>query len=437
MIAKYILLALTNILAFSGAWLFAFTDTDKATGKKKLTKWGKIALPIALILLVGGLGLTVYDDIESTKKAKTAAETASKKEEKLQGTIERLTNQITSSAASTEAIRALVTAMAKPASAERDLEIATLIKEPELLELAQLSPEFGKAIKSLENSLGGRSAMIERFIANGSVLPNNANDILTVASLDLRMFGHRRSSSSDIELEESRQSVLSLLRGLDADIVSVQEIANLPLFQSVLNEMPQYFALYGRGDARIVQAILARRDRLKMLRPPLFLDSRSTENKSVFVRAPIIVRLQHDAHDFTVVAFHLKSQYGSDRGVKRRSAEIAEINRWLSRRSKNDPILFMGRTQVGLDAPELQPLLEQGIRFGSAELKADASTLVSKKWGSIVMSHIGGYGSMSPRLIEKTTEIYSLEKLLPSLSLDEIRARVTDHNPIVTAFTLE
>ena len=437
MIAKYILLALTNLLAFAGAWLFAFTETDKDTGRKTLTKWGKVALPAALVLLVAGFGLTIWDDLNRAEKAEVAAATATKREEKLQGTIETLTAQIQRSAENTDAIRALVTAMAQPASAKRDAEIAALIKTPELRELADVNPDFKAALTSLERSLGGRTAMLERMQARGAQLPNDERNVLTAASLDLNLFGRKTSGGSEKTLEQTRQAVLSLLRGLDADIVAVQEVADLPAFQSVLNELPHYFAVYGSGDTRIIQAVLVRRDRFHMRRPPIFLDRPGADGKRIFARSPIVIGLNRGDLSFTLIAFDLKSQWGADRGVSRRRAEIAILDKWIAQRGENHPVLLIGRTQVGLDAPELKPLLDRGVRFGSAELPAGSSTYISDRLPPLVLSHIGGYGPMTGRLIAKSTEIHRLETLLPSLNQADIKARVTNHNPLVTAFNME
>jgi len=105
MILKYVLLALTNILAFAGAWVFAFTETDKQSGRKKLTKWGKIALPVAFLLLIAGFGLTIYDDAESQRKADIAGQAAEKKEKELQTKIDQLTADVSRSAVTLTLLR--------------------------------------------------------------------------------------------------------------------------------------------------------------------------------------------------------------------------------------------------------------------------------------------------------------------------------------------
>lgn len=75
-VLKYGLLLIGNLIAFAGAWLVSFTETDEVTQRKRLTKWGKWTLPIAVILLVAGFWLTVINDRESAQKARLAQKTA-------------------------------------------------------------------------------------------------------------------------------------------------------------------------------------------------------------------------------------------------------------------------------------------------------------------------------------------------------------------------
>jgi len=221
--------------------------------------------------------------------------------------------------------------LAQPPSDKRNQDIANLIASPKIENLASISPEFKSTLNSLENQLGGRSAYFDRLRSKGVTLPENEGNVLTVASLDLRMFGDRRMAANEAQFEETRQAVLSLIRGLDADIVVVQEVADLAHFQSILNEMPHYFAAFGEGDVRIFQAVLFKRDRVQMRRPPVSLDRNDADGKRLFARAPIAFSLVAGEFRFGMLSFHLKSQFGDDRGVPRRTAEIKAITDWLSR----------------------------------------------------------------------------------------------------------
>ncbi len=67
-ILKYLAWAVANGLALAGAWFVNFTVDDGH--RKKLTLWGKLALPLALASFALALGLTIQDDLANEKKAR-------------------------------------------------------------------------------------------------------------------------------------------------------------------------------------------------------------------------------------------------------------------------------------------------------------------------------------------------------------------------------
>ncbi len=66
---KYFALALANGLALAGAWLVEFTEASEGH-RKKLTKWGRIALPITVISGVIALILLINADVAEAEKAR-------------------------------------------------------------------------------------------------------------------------------------------------------------------------------------------------------------------------------------------------------------------------------------------------------------------------------------------------------------------------------
>lgn len=70
---KYIGLVLTLGTAFVGSWLLEFTVTDKESGRKRVTKWGRRGVVFAGIALLTTLGATVWADYDNTRKQKQAA----------------------------------------------------------------------------------------------------------------------------------------------------------------------------------------------------------------------------------------------------------------------------------------------------------------------------------------------------------------------------
>ncbi len=68
-IVKYVAWALVNGLGLAGAWFVNFTESDESQ-RKKLTRAGKLALPLALVSLALALGLTVHDDLTNKRKSR-------------------------------------------------------------------------------------------------------------------------------------------------------------------------------------------------------------------------------------------------------------------------------------------------------------------------------------------------------------------------------
>lgn len=62
--------------------------------------------------------------------------------------------------------------------------------------------------------------------------PGNRDNVLLVATFDLRFFGRSLSDDPNGNLK-TREAVLRVLRGIDADIVTVQEIADFQAFRLV------------------------------------------------------------------------------------------------------------------------------------------------------------------------------------------------------------
>lgn len=67
LILKYVLWTLTNILAIVGTWFVKFTE-DGDDGRKRLTRWGRIGLPMACLCFVLALVVTIYGDIVESRR---------------------------------------------------------------------------------------------------------------------------------------------------------------------------------------------------------------------------------------------------------------------------------------------------------------------------------------------------------------------------------
>src|SRR5262245_55761122 len=76
LILKYLTWALTVGTAFAGSWFFEFTKTDKDTGRRSLTPWGRRGIVFAALSLACAFILTVWTDRDAARKQAEAAERA-------------------------------------------------------------------------------------------------------------------------------------------------------------------------------------------------------------------------------------------------------------------------------------------------------------------------------------------------------------------------
>lgn len=76
-VLKYLGLVLTAGIAFVGTWMVDFTSKNEATGRKSLTKWGRIGFPMAIAALVCSVAISVWTDIDAALKRRRAEEQAS------------------------------------------------------------------------------------------------------------------------------------------------------------------------------------------------------------------------------------------------------------------------------------------------------------------------------------------------------------------------
>lgn len=78
MALKYLSWILTVGTAFVGSWFLEYTTSDKDTGRKTLTVWGRRGVVFAGLALACSLGLTVWTDHETMRKEKSATEEAAR-----------------------------------------------------------------------------------------------------------------------------------------------------------------------------------------------------------------------------------------------------------------------------------------------------------------------------------------------------------------------
>lgn len=106
MLVKYLSWMLTVGTAFVGSWFFEYTTTDKETGRKKLTAWGRRGIVLAGLALASSLGLTLWTDYEAAQKQKSAEENAMRDRASTAENQHKLTTALTDMKTLLEAIKA-------------------------------------------------------------------------------------------------------------------------------------------------------------------------------------------------------------------------------------------------------------------------------------------------------------------------------------------
>ncbi|MEL7111797.1 MAG: hypothetical protein AAGK93_02505, partial [Pseudomonadota bacterium] len=367
---KYGLLLIGNLIAFAGAWLVSFTKTDEVTQRKSLTKWGRWALPIAVILLVAGFGLTVINDRKSAHKAQLAQKTAQEQNQEIR-------ILLTESERRDSEISALLTQLVTQVggnSPTRDAALLTELSDNQIVsELASEDPELAAALSQLEAQLGGRETTLRRMEQRDVTLPDDTENVLVAMQLGLRWFGGSPLRSQDDEVDPiTISALLSIIRGVDADIVAVTEISDIRAFEELVNKVPQYRAVYGAriSGGRLGTAMLYRADRVQLARQPETLDGGDYR----FPRPPQLLRFAFKDTELQTVVVHLISQRGSDedpRGRLRRELEIGKIIAGLEERTAF-PTLLLGVLNAPSSWVEFDGLRNANARFAGRDLPSDA-----------------------------------------------------------------
>jgi len=434
-ILKYVLLLVGNLIAFAGAWFVAFTETDKTTKRKRLTKWGRRALPVAVILLVAGFALTVINDRQSASKA----EQAKINEEERNQEIRRLLVESADRDSKISALLAeLVSQAADSPSAPSATLVADLAESDVVSKLASDDPDLAAALNQLEVSLGGRNATLQRMKQRGVAVPEPSDRVLVSMHLGLRWFGGSPFQSQIQDIDPiTVTAIRSIIRGVDADLVAVTEISDISAFEELVNSIPNYRVVYGaRGPGgRMGTAMLYRTDRIQLARQPDTVRGKSY----TFPRPPQLLQFVSGDVEFQTVLVHLRSQRGTDqdpRGSVRRETEVREVLDALEKR-RELPTLVLGVLNAPSGWMEFDRFRESNARFAGRDLPVDATTFISDRFGPMVLSDFAGLHGFEKAYIKESVEVISLPDLLgASWTTEQITKRISDHNPIVAAFDI-
>lgn len=401
-VIKYLAWFLTNGLAVSGVWFVKFTE-DTPEGRKKLTKWGKIGLPITIVSCLLALALTIAADIKEAKQAKLKTDEVAELNIKMGKILD------------------LVSVLGQPESAARRTQFEEILEDPVIKEIASENPGLRQALQQIDSRIGGKPQLISRLETIDPNLKLTPESIAVFASFSLKQYGPETTP-------ETHEGIVKTIRGIEADVIALQEIRDVTALNRLLTSLPEFESISFLSDHLMNPILLLRKHRVVRI-------GATDSINGPFARRPLVQKVQMGNSLITFVNVHLKSRFSSPadpQGMNRRTAEIEAIATWIRDQKPNESIVLMGVFQTGLNEPEMKTLHELGVLFPTRELPANSTSYISRdsSFGPIVMSHFGLVGPIKQNYITRSIQIYDLVKLLPEMDKREIVESISDHNPI-------
>lgn len=146
----------------------------------------------------------------------------------------------------------------------------------------------------------------EESIYKDCLIPTAAN------SLEVVTWNLEHYPLSESTLTEVKDIVLSL----DADVISLQEISSLDVFETLVSELEGWQgSLAVSGNLNV--GFLYKTSEVELI-DPLF--EIYTDNSSPFPRAPAVIKIKHALGDIHIIDIHLKCCGGEDNVARRMEA---------------------------------------------------------------------------------------------------------------------
>lgn len=284
---------------------------SKEQGIRRVTKRGWVALAC----LVATFGFGVVKEVRSQAAANklTTDLTATRNE------LQKIRNESRARGDTIEvALRALLTA-AQGRGTNAPTFVAALERLgeiPAVVELKAERPNVASLFGELGSRIGGRKSTIKRLRALDPSIQWTKQNILHVASVSLKSFDIGENSTQT-------EAVLGILRGLEADILFVQEIKNLATLHVLASKLPS-MGVVGQPSPRhhgYNLAIFYNVHRVRVLGPLVI--------PGPFAREPLGQTVEVDDLRFDIVDVHLKSPVGGKKSLIRRKKEILAVKEWL------------------------------------------------------------------------------------------------------------
>lgn len=407
LVLKYTAWLLSTGLAVAGSWFFKFTESDPdRAGRVRLTPYGKVGLPIAIVGLAMALFLTVREDMSKAESARRQSESA----HALAKTLESQNKTLG------EMRDALIVFIKAP-----DAKQAIASKEVETV--AQTDPEINSALQELTERLGGDSSLLLRLRRHHPVRAFDRSSLLHIATFGLKFFNTKAPG-------ETVQAVADVISGMSADVVALQEV-DAGAVEALLKRLPGYVSAVGTSGLSQRLAFIWKADRLDLLKQEE-LDL-TPDVKGTFTRKPLLLQVRFRGENIELINVHLRSQVGS--GNVARQAELKALSERQASLPTDRSSVIIGVFQADLNAPEMRPLVEGSGFFPTTELPPKSATWISAgPFPHSMLSQMHLSGAARKRYVSKSVHITDMPATLPELPVREIIKQISDHNPLSIVF---
>ena len=176
----------------------------------------------------------------------------------------------------------------------------------------------------------------------------NPNKKATVGSFNIEWLGMKKRS------EEDYKAIAQVIKDTGAQVLGIEEIANVKGLQRVLKHLPDFGYILGKSGQQMVGVIFDK-NRVKYDKASIDQLTDITLNKKG-LRPPLKVYMQVDKFDFTFVVMHLKAGF-DERSLNIRSQQSKLVNRWLSDHLSKEPdkdLIIVGDYNDFIDSEALK-----------------------------------------------------------------------------------
>jgi len=244
----------------------------------------------------------------------------------------------------------------------------------------------------------------------------------SASSLEVMTWNIENYPISETTMEEVKDIIISL----DADVISLQEISSLAVFETLVSELEGWegeFALTGN----INLAFLYKTSEIELLES---LTEIYTDNSSAFPRAPAVIKIKHSLGDIHIIDIHLKCCGGAE-NVARRMEASRLLKEYIDTTLPNEKVIVAGDFNDEIFSQDgTEKTFDNLIIDSDNYLFADMD---------IAMGNSSGWSYPSwPSHIDHlliTNEFFSQQITVETLDLKPCNltysSKVSDHRPVI------